>query len=90
MDDSPEGSCIIARLAWAEVFAADELALVHVMNRSVPRCHLLGNDQRHRAPRKARGLFSSVSPSLVSDLPVRSRIALLFRRWASDSHRLQD
>ena len=34
----------MARLARAEVFAADEIAVVHVMNRTVRRCFLLGDD----------------------------------------------
>jgi hypothetical protein len=34
----------MARLARAEVFAPDEIAIVHVMNRVVRRCFLLGND----------------------------------------------
>lgn len=34
----------MARLARVEVFAADEIAIVHVMNRTVRRCVLLGND----------------------------------------------
>ena len=35
---------VMARLARAEVFAADEVAIVHVMNRVVRRCFLLGDD----------------------------------------------
>ena len=34
----------MARLARAEVFAADEIAIVHVMNRVVRRCFLMGDD----------------------------------------------
>ena len=34
----------MARMARVEVFAADEVAVVHVMNRVVRRCFLLGND----------------------------------------------
>ena len=34
----------MARLARVEVFAADEVAVVHVMNRVVRRCFLLGDD----------------------------------------------
>ncbi|MEY3226749.1 MAG: hypothetical protein RLZZ536_1368 [Planctomycetota bacterium] len=34
----------MARLARVEIFAADEVAVVHVMNRTVRRCFLLGND----------------------------------------------
>jgi hypothetical protein len=34
----------MARLARAEVFAADEIAILHVMNRTVRRCYLLGDD----------------------------------------------
>ena len=34
----------MARLARVEVFAADEIAVVHVMNRTVRRCFLLGYD----------------------------------------------
>ena len=34
----------MARLARVEVFAADELAIVHVMNRTVRRCFLMGDD----------------------------------------------
>ena len=34
----------MARLARAEVFAPDEVAIVHVMNRVVRRCFLLGTD----------------------------------------------
>jgi hypothetical protein len=31
-------------MAQAEVFAPDEVAVVHVMNRVVPRCDLLGDN----------------------------------------------
>ncbi len=34
----------MARLARVEIFAADEVAVVHVMNRTVRRCFLLGYD----------------------------------------------
>ena len=34
----------MARLARAELFAPDEVAIVHVMNRVVWRCFLLGDD----------------------------------------------
>ncbi|MFO0179903.1 MAG: transposase [Planctomyces sp.] len=34
----------MARLARVEIFAADEVAVVHVMNRTVRRCFLLGHD----------------------------------------------
>ncbi len=34
----------MARLARTEVFAAEEVAVVHVMNRTVRRCYLLGDD----------------------------------------------
>ncbi|MDP1562759.1 MAG: hypothetical protein Q8M16_15385 [Pirellulaceae bacterium] len=34
----------MARLTRAEVFAADEIAILHVMNRTVRRCYLLGDD----------------------------------------------
>ena len=34
----------MARLARSEVFAPDEIAIVHVMNRVVRRCFLLGDD----------------------------------------------
>ncbi|MFK7818971.1 MAG: transposase [Planctomycetaceae bacterium] len=34
----------MARTARVEVFAADEVAIVHVMNRTVRRCFLLGDD----------------------------------------------
>ena len=34
----------MARMARAEVFAPDEVAVVHVMNRVVRRCYLLGDD----------------------------------------------
>jgi hypothetical protein len=34
----------MARLARAEVFAADEVAILHVMNRTVRKCYLLGDD----------------------------------------------
>ena len=34
----------MARLARVEVFAADEIAVVHVMARTVRRCFLLGED----------------------------------------------
>ena len=36
---------VVARLARAEVFAADEIAVVHVMNRVVRRCFLMGHDE---------------------------------------------
>ncbi len=35
---------LMARLARAELFAADAVAIVHVMNRVVRRCFLLGDD----------------------------------------------
>lgn len=34
----------MARLSRAEVFASDEIAIVHVMSRTVRRCFLLGDD----------------------------------------------
>jgi hypothetical protein len=34
----------MARLARVEVFAANEIAIVHVINRTVRRCFLLGDD----------------------------------------------
>ena len=34
----------MARLSRVEIFAPDEVAIVHVMNRTVRRCFLLGND----------------------------------------------
>ena len=34
----------MARLARVEVFAADEIAIVHVINRTVRRCFLMGDD----------------------------------------------
>jgi hypothetical protein len=34
----------MARMARVEVFASDEIAIVHVMNRTVRRCFLLGED----------------------------------------------
>ena len=34
----------MARMARAEVFSPDEVVVVHVMNRVVRRCFLLGND----------------------------------------------
>ena len=34
----------MARVARSEVFAPDEIAVVHVMNRVVRRCFLLGDD----------------------------------------------
>ncbi|MBL8892393.1 MAG: hypothetical protein JNL67_20625 [Planctomycetaceae bacterium] len=34
----------MARLSRAEVFAADEVAIVHVINRTVRRCYLMGED----------------------------------------------
>ena len=34
----------MARLARVEVFAPDEIAILHVLNRTVRRCFLLGND----------------------------------------------
>ena len=34
----------MARMSRVEVFAADEIAIVHVMNRTVRRCFLLGED----------------------------------------------
>jgi REP element-mobilizing transposase RayT len=34
----------MARLSRVEIFAPDEIAIVHVMNRTVRRCFLMGND----------------------------------------------
>lgn len=34
----------MARFARVEVFASDEVAIVHVLNRTVRLCFLLGND----------------------------------------------
>jgi hypothetical protein len=34
----------MARLSRVEVFASNEIAIVHVMNRTVRRCFLMGND----------------------------------------------
>lgn len=35
---------VMARLARVEIFAPDEIAIVHVMNRTVRRCFLMGSD----------------------------------------------
>lgn len=35
----------MSRMARVEVFAADEIAIVHVMNRTVRRCFLMGEDE---------------------------------------------
>ncbi len=43
-NEVPEGGETMARLARAEVFASDEIAVVHVMARTVRRCFLLGDD----------------------------------------------
>jgi hypothetical protein len=42
-DDIGNGA-VMARLARIEVFAPDEIAIIHVMNRVVRRCFLLGTD----------------------------------------------
>ena len=34
----------MARLTRVEIFAPDEIAIVHVMNRTVGRCFWLGSD----------------------------------------------
>ena len=34
----------MARISRADVFCSDEVAVVHVMNRTVRRCFLMGND----------------------------------------------
>ena len=34
----------MARISRADVFCSDEVAIVHVMNRTVRRCFLMGND----------------------------------------------
>ena len=34
----------MARLARVEVFATDEIAIVHVRNRTIRRCFLFGGD----------------------------------------------
>ena len=34
----------MARIARVEVFAPDEIAIVHVLNLTVRRCFLMGND----------------------------------------------
>jgi hypothetical protein len=34
----------MSRLARVEVFVSDEVAIVYVLNRTVQRCFLLGND----------------------------------------------
>lgn len=34
----------MARLARVDALASDEIAIVHVLNRKVRRCYLLGND----------------------------------------------
>jgi hypothetical protein len=41
---SASEGCVMARLARAELFAPDEIAIVHVLNRVVRRCFLMGND----------------------------------------------
>ena len=45
----------MARLARVEVFSADEVAVVHVMNRVVRRCFLLGDDPVMGKQREPRG-----------------------------------
>ena len=50
----------MARLARVEVFASDEVAIVHVLNRTVRRCFLLGNDPiSGKKDRKSTRLNSS-------------------------------
>ena len=46
----------MARLARMEVFAPDEVAIVHVMNRVVRRCFLLATDptMRYAMPRRSK------------------------------------
>jgi len=39
-----EGWMVMAPLARVEVFAVDEIAIVHVVNRTVRRCFLPGDD----------------------------------------------
>ena len=39
-----EGWMVMAPLARVEVFAVDEIAIVHVVNHTVRRCFLPGND----------------------------------------------
>ncbi len=34
----------MAKIAREELFSPDEIACVHVMNRAVPRCFLMGDD----------------------------------------------
>ena len=34
----------MARIARVEIFAPDEIAIAHVLNRTVRRCFLMGND----------------------------------------------
>ena len=48
----------MARLARVEVFAADEIAVVHVMARTVRRCFLLGDDAVTGKNYDHRKLFS--------------------------------
>lgn len=34
----------MARISWVQIFAPDEFAIVHCINRAVRRCYLLGDD----------------------------------------------
>ena len=54
----------MARLARVEVFAADEVAVVHVMNRVVRRCFLLGDDPVTGKLRPPQGLDRGSSPAI--------------------------
>ena len=58
----------MARLARVEVFAPDEVAIVHVMNRVVRRCFLLQTNNGDTAPvltNDGRNLQSSDSEAVL-------------------------
>ena len=60
---------MMARMARAEVFAPDEVAVVHVMNRVVRRCYLLGDDSVSGKNYDHRKVMIEISDS---DWPGRS------------------
>lgn len=49
----------MTRLTREQLFTADEQAIVHVMNRTVRRCYLLGQDE-HTGRNRSGQVFASV------------------------------
>ena len=77
----------MARVAREEVFSPDEIAVVHVMNRVVRRCFLLGTDPVSGQNYDHRKLWIEDLLAAFRRLP-RHRSALIYSQQPAVSQRL--